>query len=859
MKFIDELGTFELENADCFSDLYFPLGSETGLKSVVSPDLGGDSKTDQNHFLLEPVSIEGLRNNKNSRNFWVLREGKTPWSLTGNSVWQQAEGVEHTKVTAGTMWHMIERESSDKELRSSITSFVPVEKNVEIHLAKIENCSMKNIEIEFVSAIPMYGRSADNIRDHRHVTSLLHRVSTDNRGVVVNPTLSFDERGHQLNDTFYYTKAISGEGELPKSFIPVLADFVGEGGTLERPKALLGNRSIGVNAGYSVNGVEAVGGIFFEKKVLKPGETVSYITFIGIETSEERIDRTLEYFRTKEDVIKELKTVKEYWKRKINVTYHTGNPEFDGFMHWVSFQPELRRLFGCSFLPHHDYGKGGRGWRDLWQDCLALLLMDPSGVRQMLVGNFEGVRTDGTNATIIGSKLGEFKADRNGITRVWMDHAFWPLMTTALYIDQTGDLDILLEKVPYYKDRQVLRGTGIDEKWDGETLREKDTNNEVYRGTILEHLLLETLTETLETGEHGNIKLRDADWNDAVDMAGKKGESVAFTHAYAGNLVLLSNLLEEISKTHQTIEMLEEMTLLLNDGPKSEVLKEYIQKVSHGVTGNTKSISIEELSKNLLGKAHDMRSDLRNHEWIELSTDKGFFRGYYDNDGNSLEKGNGDSYHMTLTGQVFAIMSNTATKEDIKKITRAADELLFDGDCGGYRLNTDFDEIKTNMGRMFGFAYGEKENGAVFSHMAVMYANALYKRGFAHEGFKVLNSLYSQSMDFEKGHIYPGIPEYFGRGGRGLYHYLTGAASWYMMTVVNQMFGVRGEYGKLVIEPKLLKEQFDENHEAAIELTFKGEALKVIISNPSNLDFGEYKVAREERKEDVIHVLLDRA
>ncbi len=34
---------------------------------------------------------------------------------------------------------------------------------------------------------------------------------------------------------------------------------------------------------------------------------------------------------------------------------------------------------------------------------------------------------------------------------------------------------------------------------------------------------------------------------------------------------------------------------------------------------------------------------------------------------------------------------------------------------------------------MFGFAYGEKENGAVVSHMAVMYANALYKQGFIKE------------------------------------------------------------------------------------------------------------------------------
>ena len=37
---------------------------------------------------------------------------------------------------------------------------------------------------------------------------------------------------------------------------------------------------------------------------------------------------------------------------------------------------------------------------------------------------------------------------------------------------------------------------------------------------------------------------------------------------------------------------------------------------------------------------------------------------------------------------------------------------------------------------MFGFAYGEKENGAVFSHMTVMFANALYRRGFAKEGWK---------------------------------------------------------------------------------------------------------------------------
>ena len=43
--------------------------------------------------------------------------------------------------------------------------------------------------------------------------------------------------------------------------------------------------------------------------------------------------------------------------------------------------------------------------------------MNPDGVRKMIVDNICGVRLDGTNATIIGSRQGEFLADRNHIVR----------------------------------------------------------------------------------------------------------------------------------------------------------------------------------------------------------------------------------------------------------------------------------------------------------------------------------------------------------------------------------------------------------------------------------------------------------
>ena len=138
------------------------------------------------------------------------------------------------------------------------------------------------------------------------------------------------------------------------------------------------------------------------------------------------------------------------------------------------------------------------------------------------------------------------------------------------------------------------------------------------------------------------------------------------------------------------------------------------------------------------------------------------------------------------------------------------------------------------MGRMFGFSYGQKENGAVFSHMTVMFGNALYSRGFKEEGWKVLGTLYRHATDFDQSKIYPGVPEYFDPKGRGVYHYLTGAASWLMLTVLTEMFGIKGSYGDMVFEPKLLPSQFDSENKASVSFEFNGKPVTVIYKKASN-------------------------
>lgn len=858
LRFIGDEEIFTLEQPEKYPYLYFPLAGEGGLKSAVTPTLGGDAKCGQNSFLLEPVSVENLHNNRSGRNFWCSVKGKGCWSAAGMSAEALAKrfsGQEDiSQVEAGFMWHKVIRESKEYQLRAEITSFVPLEAGAEVMQVRLKNIGAEPVSVCPTAVIPVYGRSADNLRDHRHVTSLLHRIHTTEYGVEVTPVLSFDERGHQKNDITYFVYGMDGTGTAPEYFYPTVEDIIRDGGTYECPYAVF-HKAEGVKAGIDLEGMEAVGGLHFAERMLAPGAEVSYTILLGITSQQEEIQTLLKRFDCAEKTEKELEQVKKYWQEAVNVSYQTADKNFDRFMKWVSFQPMLRRLFGCSFLPHHDYGKGGRGWRDLWQDCLALLLMNPDGVRQMLIDNFAGVRIDGSNATIIGTKQGEFVADRNNITRVWMDHGVWPFMTTKLYMEQTGDIALLEQQVRYFKDKQTGRGTCTDTRWDDTYgCWQKTEAGEIYTGSILEHLLLQNLTAFYEVGEHNTIRLRGADWNDALDMAEQKGESVAFTNAYAGNLRDLAELLEQYQEQtgKKTVELSVELLLLLEDEEalyesvkrKQQVLASYLNHCEHNISGNKTEVAVQTLAENLRNKSRWMMEHIRRNEWVTDTKGNGWFNGYYDNHGRRVEGESDNGVRMMLTGQVFAIMSGTAKEEQIASITRSADTYLYEENIGGYRLNTNFHEVKTDLGRMFGFSYGDKENGAVFSHMAVMYGNALYQRGFVKEGFKALNALEKQAMNFKSSQIYPGIPEYFNGKGQGLYHYLTGAASWYMLTVITQMFGVRGALGDLCLEPKLLAQQFDEEHKAVLCLTFAGKKWKIVYVNTSGKEYGDYGVEK---------------
>jgi len=846
-RFTDNLGSFESQSAAQIKSLYFPLANEALLSSI-SPDLHGDIKTSQDSFLLTPVSRSGLSDSKSSRNFWIYIDKNKVWSAAGVSKDLRQTGKDKFRLDAGLLWHKITRENKKMGLRAEVFSFVPAgDEPLEIMQVKITNISSRKVKFTPTAAIPLYGRGADNLRDHRHVTSLLQRITLDKFGVIATAALAFDEAGHKPNKKSYFVLGWDEKFSAPRYIYPTQEMFCGDAGDLEAPLSVLENTLPQKKA--HIQGREVMGALRFRSITLEEGRSHSYIILMGIAEDKSGIKSLINKFNSPGKVGSVLKRTRDLWvsrSRQINLS--TGDADFDNWFRWVGIQPVLRKIFGCSFLPDFDYGKGGRGWRDLWQDCLGLILSSPKEARSILVNNFSGARIDGSNATIIGKGEGEFISDRNNLSRVWMDHAAWPLFTLDLYLNETGDFGILFQEASYFRNHEISRARERDINWSpayGQRLKTKA--GKIYQGTVLEHLLVQNLVQFFNVGRHNHVRLEGADWNDGLDMAGENGESVTFSAMYAYNLGLLADILLKTGKPQ--IKIVRELKILLRRinynsiRGKNKILDEYFSRTKSAVSGNRVEIDCAALSRDLKVKSEWMMEHIRKSEWLK----EGFFNGYYDNKSRRVEGKRKGLMRMMLTSQVFPIMGDVATQAQVSSILKSVNKYLWDKKIKGYHLNTDFSRpvFKTSggippkagrkeqpsLGRAFSFAYGDKENGAFFNHMVVMLAYALYKRGFAKEGWRALSSIYKMATDTVKSKIYPCLPEYFNLEGRGMYSYLTGSASWFVLTILTQAFGIKGKDGDLFIEPKLSAEQFKDAPLISLNRAFAGRNLRFNFFN----------------------------
>ncbi|MBW6459529.1 MAG: cellobiose phosphorylase [Bacteroidales bacterium] len=857
-------GSFKVPFADYISRLFFPLMNEHGMKSSITPELKGDIVSSFQNYLTAATVTEELHRNVSGRNFWVVVKGEKPWSVSGNSAFQKAEKWtslrDESEVEGYIGAFVIRRKNAQLGIESGVTVFVPVTDDfVELMKVSIKNISDKPLTFVPTSAIPIFGRHADNFRDHRQVTTMFQKVFVENHGVRVRPTIVHDEHGHAVNKMNYAVLGFEGNGNRPSEIWPVMADFIGEGGSLDNPEAVFNHLPAPVYSDGAVNGREAIGAMRYREKTLAPGELAEYIIIHGITDNENDIGDWGKKFGSAEKFNLHLENTLNYW-RKVStaVAFDTGDHVFDNWVKWVAFQLKCRQIFGNSYLPDFGYGRGGRGWRDLWQDLLSIFLVDPAGAREEILNNFRGVRLDGSNATIIGTKPGEFIADRNNVPRTWCDHGAWPVFVLDFYIQQTGDLEILFKELPYWKDVFSHRCKSKDQKWSpSQGYQQLDETGKVYYGSVLEHIIVQQLTAFFNVGEHNNLLLEGGDWNDTLDMAREKGESVCFHNFYSYNLSTIANILIYLhAQGYKTIDLLSEILLLLDRLPnQSKVdynlpearqnrLNRFFGKIGHKVSGSRVEISIKDLIKDLQEKSSHISEHIRKNEWVTTSEGYGFFNGHYDNNGQAVHGDTEDGVLMDLTSQVMPVMCGVADDAQIEEMIRSAKRYLKDPDSPGLRLCTDFKRLNLNIGRITGFTYGYKEHGSKWSQQNIMFAYGLYRRGFAEQGFEIFKELFQLCTDSPKALIFPGIPSYFEPVDRGAYAYLTGSSTWLLLTLTTQIFGVDGWFGDLLLHPRLDRSFFNASGQAAISRNFRELRLHICYHNNQQLSYPDYRISQ---------------
>jgi len=197
---------FISHEASSMRTVYFPLCgiNANGIKSSITPALGGDIKVDKKCYLTKPASVEDLR--QGLRNFFCAIKRKGVFSFSGGN-------KQNSILEAGMLFHKLHRSHESVGLEMEALNFVPVTgENVELMRVTVKNISKAKYIITPTFNLPIFGRTLANKHDHEHVTSLLHRIEQLPNGICVQPTMVFDEHGHQANNTLYYVLGIEAQG-----------------------------------------------------------------------------------------------------------------------------------------------------------------------------------------------------------------------------------------------------------------------------------------------------------------------------------------------------------------------------------------------------------------------------------------------------------------------------------------------------------------------------------------------------------------------------------------------------------------------------------------------------------------------
>ncbi|MCL1972701.1 MAG: hypothetical protein FWG57_06930 [Endomicrobia bacterium] len=782
-----------------------------------------------------------------ARFLWVRPEGKKPWLVNNYDL--TVNETSEPKYEMGLGYVRFSGKSKKHQLSVSAAVFVPNDDMAEIWMVEIKNDSNKAQTLDFIPAVPIFGGNRAYVEYHRDVVRLYNKSRITNH-IEILPGLEWIEGSTDSSNICYFMGAQTQKGRKGNRFYSDRETFLGANNMWLKPQAIMNNEAPKAQC----CGKEAVGAIEFKNITIPAGKSEKFVIVNGItfggSIGAEKAVKKYSYANAE----KAFKKLGDFWKERTSrVVITTGNKDFNvSWNTWWCYQLSMRYWFGNTGHPQTDYGTDFSGWRDFWQDMMAATVIDPKGLEERTMKTLEGIRVDGTNATRFFARTKEFGSDE--IHGLWCDHPYWTAQTVMILVNFLGDYDFLFRQgVAYFKDAYRNRGEIKDLDWKAGTIgNHKTVNGNVYKGTVIEHLLVQILTMFYDVGDNNLLKQKRADWNDAVDQV--KGENVTFTFGTAFDCNEVADILEKTAK-HKNIteiEVFEELTILMDkwktpaDIPAKERQKRlnaYLNKVNNKLSGKKVKVKVADILNDLRNKARVSIANANKKAW-----NGSYYSSYIFDNGkpvdtifknNALSKKNptSDDFEMMLMPQTWSLVSGGADKaKTVDKVIDSVFKYLYDKKVKALKLNyPPYLKFDKTIGRITGFAAGTKENNALFCHANLFFVWAMLKRDRADDAYKIFSGVNPLNHEHETFRSGPWIPEYYvssdnpNIAGRGEYPILTGSAAWTRYLFQNFFFGVKGELDGLRVDPRLPAHK--DFAESSLSINFRGAHYNIKFFN----------------------------
>ena len=238
----------------------------------------------------------------------------------------------------------------------------------------------------------------------------------------------------------------------------------------------------------------------------------------------------------------------------------------------------------------------------------------------------------------------------------------------------------------------------------------------------------------------------------------------------------------------------------------------------------------ESLAIEFLEGAKELNMAVNEHIW----NGSWYSRGITD-DGISFGVPDDVEGRIFLNPQGWAILSGAADAERSSKIIKAVEEEL-ETPYGVEMLSPSFTSMREDVGRVTQKHPGSAENGSVYNHAAAFYIYALFCADKGNKAYELLSRMIPGPEEkdlLRRGQLPVFIPNYY-RGafrqfertaGRSSQLFNTGTVSWIYRSLIDGLFGLKGERGGLRVNP-FLPDAWDE---ARVIRKFRGAELHIDI------------------------------